>query len=73
MVEILWLVSLEIPDQVNEKMICKSITEVFDMLSEHNEADATEWSRLTFQNKLSHKWMDKSTVEPITYYKKGGK
>ena len=78
MVEIFWLVSLQYmsnDDRPSEKMICKSPTEVFEMLSVHHESEAAKWIQMSFQQRLSHQWMEDCQVEPVGFYetlKKGG-
>ena len=73
MIEIFWLVSLQYMsdnERPSEKMICRTVLDVFDMLSEYHETEAVKWSQMSFQQKLQHQWFDDCQVEPVGIYEK---
>ena len=72
MVEIFWLVHLQYmseEDRPSEKMICKTPQEVFEMLSAHHKEEADKWKQKSFQQQLTHNWMEDCQVEPVTFFK----
>ena len=67
MIEIFWLVMLT-GDTGHDKKICKTPTQVFEMLSAWSDTDSVKWSQFTFAEKLQKQWLEDATVEPICFY-----
>lgn len=69
----LWLVTRSYPtdkSKISEKLLCRTATDVFDMLSEHHEKEATKWIQLGYQEKYAHGYLGDAQVEPIGIYEK---
>ena len=56
MIEIFWLVMLT-GDKGHDKKICKTPTQVFEMLSAWSDMDSVKWSQFTFAEKLQKQWL----------------
>ena len=67
MIEIFWLVTLT-GDKMHDKKICKTPSQVFEMLSACCDKDSVKWSQFTFYDKLQKQWLEDATVEPICFY-----
>ena len=67
MIEILWLVHIT-GDKLHDKKICRTPTQVFEMLSAYCDKDSVKWSQFTFYDKLQKQWLEYATVEPICFY-----